>query len=135
MLFAIGLIGASALAAAVVPLSTSYAVGETIGVERSVGSGSRRRRCSSACSPRRSCSAPLIAMTPVNVISVLIGSQVLQGLISPVILVFILVLANRRSLIGAAANSRRYRVAAGIVVTGIGAMSILLLGDTVIGWV
>ncbi len=38
-----------------------------------------------------------IAMTPVNVISLLIGSQVLQGLISPVILVFILVLANRRS--------------------------------------
>ncbi len=35
-LFAIGLLGASALAAAVVPLSTSYAVGEAIGTESSV---------------------------------------------------------------------------------------------------
>ncbi len=35
-LFAIGLLGASALAAAVVPLSTSYAVGEAIGTESSL---------------------------------------------------------------------------------------------------
>ncbi len=35
-LFGIGLLGASALAAAVVPLSTSYAVAEAVGVERSV---------------------------------------------------------------------------------------------------
>jgi NRAMP (natural resistance-associated macrophage protein)-like metal ion transporter len=36
-LFALGLLGASALAAAVVPLSTSYAISEAIGAERSVG--------------------------------------------------------------------------------------------------
>jgi len=35
-LFGLGLLGASALAAAVVPLSTSYALAETVGVERSV---------------------------------------------------------------------------------------------------
>jgi NRAMP (natural resistance-associated macrophage protein)-like metal ion transporter len=36
ILFGIGLLGASALAAAVVPLATSYAVAEALGVERSV---------------------------------------------------------------------------------------------------
>ena len=36
ILFAIGLLGASALAGAVVPLSTSYAIAEALGVERSV---------------------------------------------------------------------------------------------------
>ena len=41
-LFGIGLLGASALAAAVVPLSTSYAVAEAIGVERSVSSSFRQ---------------------------------------------------------------------------------------------
>nr|MDQ6909935.1 divalent metal cation transporter [Actinomycetota bacterium] len=41
VLFALGLLGASALAGAVVPLSTSYAVSEAVGVERSV---SRRFR-------------------------------------------------------------------------------------------
>ena len=54
VLFGIGLLGASALAAAVVPLSTSYAVAEAVGVERSVSKSFRRRRCSSACSPPRS---------------------------------------------------------------------------------
>ena len=41
-LFGIGLLGASALATAVVPLSTSYAVAEAIGVERSVSSSFRQ---------------------------------------------------------------------------------------------
>ena len=41
-LFGLGLLGASALAAAVVPLSTSYAVAEAIGVERSVSSSFRQ---------------------------------------------------------------------------------------------
>jgi Mn2+/Fe2+ NRAMP family transporter len=41
LLFAVGLLGASALAGAVVPLSTSYAISEAVGVERSV---SRRFR-------------------------------------------------------------------------------------------
>ena len=58
-LFGIGLLGASALAAAVVPLSTSYAVAEAVGVERSVSQelppGPAVPR---ACSPPRSSSAP-----------------------------------------------------------------------------
>ncbi len=41
VLFGIGLLGASALAAAVVPLSTSYAVAEAVGVERSVSKSFR----------------------------------------------------------------------------------------------
>src|SRR5437867_13354895 len=46
-LFAIGLLGASALAAAVVPLSTASALAEAVGVERSVS-----RRFSEAPLPR-----------------------------------------------------------------------------------
>ena len=42
VLFGLGLLGASALAAAVVPLSTSYAVAEAVGVERSVSSSFRQ---------------------------------------------------------------------------------------------
>jgi Mn2+/Fe2+ NRAMP family transporter len=134
LLFAVGLIGASALAAAVVPLSASYAIGETAGVERSVS--------------RRFSQAPLflglftaqillgaaVAMTPVNVISLLIGTQVLQGLISPIVLVYILVLTNRRSLLGDAANSPLYKGAATVVVVGVATMSAVLLVQTVAGW-
>jgi Mn2+/Fe2+ NRAMP family transporter len=133
LLFAIGLLGASALAGAVVPLSSSYAISEAVGVERSVS--------------RRFTEAPLflglftfqlvlgavVAMTPVNLIKLLIGTQVLQGIVTPVVLVYILVLANRRDLLGAAANGPIRRAAATLVVFAISAMSLLLLGETLIG--
>lgn len=134
VLFAIGLLGASALAGAVVPLSSSYAISEAVGVERSVS--------------RRFTEAPLflglftlqivlgaaVAMTPVNLISLLIGTQVLQGLITPIVLIYLLVLTNRRSLLGSAANRPAFRIAATIAVVAVSAMSLLLLGSTVLGW-
>ncbi len=135
LLFAIGLLGASALAGAVVPLSSSYAISEAVGVERSVS--------------RRFTEAPLflglfttqlvlgaaVAMTPVNLIKLLIGTQVLQGIVTPVVLIYILVLANRRDVLGAAANGPVLRVVATVVVFAISAMSLLLLGETVIGFI
>jgi Mn2+/Fe2+ NRAMP family transporter len=133
VLFAVGLLGASALAGAVVPLSSSYAISEAVGVERSVS--------------RRFTEAPLflglftfqlvlgaaVAMTPVNLIQLLIGTQVLQGIVTPVVLVYILVLANRRDLLGDAANGPIRRVAATMAVVAISAMSLLLLGETLLG--
>ena len=132
VLFAIGLLGASALAGAVVPLSSSYAISEAVGVERSVS--------------RRFTEAPLflglftfqiilgaaVALTPVNLISLLIGTQVLQGVITPVVLIYILVLTNRRALLGSAANGPAFRIAATIAVAAVSAMSLLLLGSTVL---
>jgi len=132
-LFAIGLLGASALAGAVVPLSSSYAISEAVGVERSVS--------------RRFTEAPLflglftfqlvlgaaVAMTPVNLIQLLIGTQVLQGIVTPVVLVYILILSNRKDVLGAAANGPARRAAATLVVLAISAMSLLLLGQTLLG--
>ncbi len=134
LLFAVGLLGASALAGAVVPLSSSYAISEAVGVERSVS--------------RRFTQAPLflglftfqlvlgaaVAMTPVNLIKLLIGTQVLQGIVTPVVLVYILILANRRDVLGAAANGPVRRVLATLVIAAISAMSLLLLGETLIGF-
>jgi Mn2+/Fe2+ NRAMP family transporter len=53
-LFAFGLLGASALAGAVVPLSSSYAISEAIGVERSVSRRFQEAPLFWACSPLRS---------------------------------------------------------------------------------
>ena len=134
-LFAIGLLGASALAGAVVPLSSSYAISEAIGVERSVS--------------RRFTEAPLflglftfqivlgaaVSLTPVNLIKLLIGTQVLQGVVTPVLLTFILVLTNRKSVLGQAANGRALKVVATAAVVGISAMSTVLLLQTVLSTV
>lgn len=134
LLFALGLIGASALAGAVVPLSASYAVGEAAGVERSVSRSFRDAPLFLGLFTAQIALGAIVALTPVDVIKLLIGTQVLQGLISPVVLVYLLVLTNRRSLLGAAANGPRYRVAATTVVVGVAAMSTVLLVVTVLGW-
>lgn len=133
-LFAIGLLGASALAGAVVPLSSSYAISEAIGVERSVSRRFREAPIFLGLFTFQIALGAGVAMTPVNLISLLIGTQVLQGIVTPVLLVFILVLANRRSVLGDAANGTTFRVVATIAVGAISIMSVLLLGDTVLGW-
>ncbi|WP_435866655.1 divalent metal cation transporter [Streptomyces yokosukanensis] len=134
ILFAVGLIGASALAGAVVPLSASYAVGEAAGVERSVSRSFRDAPLFLGLFTAQIVLGAAVAMTPVNVIQLLIGTQVLQGLISPTVLVYLLVLTNRRSVLGAAANGPRYRIGATIVVVGVAGISTILLVQTVLGW-
>ncbi|GAA4111511.1 NRAMP family divalent metal transporter [Streptomyces sp. NPDC058961] len=134
LLFAFGLIGASALAGAVVPLSASYAIGEAAGVERSVSRRFRDAPLFLGLFTAQIILGAAVALTPVNVIQLLIGTQVLQGLISPVVLVYLLVLTNRRSVLGSAANGPRYRIAAALVVLAVAAMSTILLVQTVLTW-
>jgi Mn2+/Fe2+ NRAMP family transporter len=133
-LFALGLLGASALAAAVVPLSTAYAIAEAVGVERSVS--------------RRFSEAPLflglftaqvaigaaVALAPGNLVQLLINMQVLNGLITPIILTFILVLANRRSVLGDAVNGPRFRLVAATCVAAVAVMAILVVMNTLGSW-
>jgi Mn2+/Fe2+ NRAMP family transporter len=134
LLFALGLLGASALAAAVVPLSTSYALAEAIGVERSVS--------------RRFSEAPLflglftaqvvigviVTLTPINLISLLIGTQVIQGLVTPITLAFIVTLANRKSVLGMYANGPILKVVSGVVTVVVSLMALGLVAITVASW-
>jgi len=134
ILFGLGLLGASALAGAIVPLSTSYALAEAVGVERSVS-----RRFSEAplflgLFTAQVLIGAIVALTPVNLVALLIGTQVLQGVLTPITLTFILVLANRRSLLGDQANGRLLRVVAAVVVVLVGTMATALVAFTVLGW-
>ncbi len=133
-LFAIGLLGASALAGAVVPLSSSYAISEAVGVERSVSRTFSQAPLFLGLFTFQIVLGAAVALTPVNLISLLIGTQVLQGIVTPVVLIYILILCNRRELLGPAVNRAGFRVAATITVAAISAMSLLLLGSTVLSW-
>lgn len=134
MLFAIGLLGASALAGAVVPLSSSYAISEAIGVERSVSRRFREAPLFLGIFTVQIAVGATIALTPVNLIGLLIGTQVVQGLITPIVLTFILALANKKELLGSAANGPVFRIFATLLVSGISLMSVLLLLNTVLGF-
>jgi Mn2+/Fe2+ NRAMP family transporter len=131
-MFALGLIGASALAGAVVPLSSAYAISEAVGVERSVSRRFTEARLFLGLFTVQVVIGAALALTRINLITLLIGTQVLQGIVTPVILAYILILANSRSLLGKAANGPVFRVVAGLVVVGVSAMSLLLLGTTIL---
>ncbi|MDA8080980.1 MAG: divalent metal cation transporter [Actinomycetota bacterium] len=134
ILFAIGLLGASALAGAVVPLSTSYAVAEALGVERSVSRKFRQAPLFLGLFSAQVLLGAAVSLVPVNLITLLIFTQVLQGLLTPIILTFIVVLSNRRSVLGDAVNGRIFRKVAAISVIAIAGLSAVLMVQTVIGW-
>jgi Mn2+/Fe2+ NRAMP family transporter len=134
LLFAFGLLGASALAGAVVPLSSSYAISEAIGVERSVSRRFREAPLFLGLFTLQVILGAAIALTPVNLIKLLIGTQVLQGIVAPIVLTYILILANRRSVLGPAANGPLFRAAATIAVTAVAGMSLLLVGQTLLSF-
>ncbi len=133
-LFAVGLIGASLLAAAVLPLSTAFVVCEGFGAERSVES--------------RFSDAPLffglflgvltvtaaIMMIPnVPIAGVAIGTQTLDGILLPVLLVFILLLANDRRLLGSHRNGPAYNIIAGLTVAVLVGLTLILLVSSIPG--
>ncbi len=134
LLFALGLLGASALAGAVVPLSTAYAISEAVGVERSVSRRFTEARLFLGLFTGQVIIGAAAALTRINLITLLIGTQVLQGIVTPVILVYILILTNRRSVLGKAANGPVFRAVAGVCVIAVSGMSLLLLGSTVLGF-
>jgi NRAMP (natural resistance-associated macrophage protein)-like metal ion transporter len=134
ILFGLGLLGASALAGAVVPLSTSYALAEAIGVERSVSRSFREAPLFLGLFTVQVVIGVVVTLLPVNLIALLIGTQVVQGIVTPITLTFIVLLANRRSVLGQHANGPVLRVVAAIVTVVVGGMAILLVVLTVLGW-
>ena len=133
-LFGIGLLGASALAAAVVPLATSYAVAEAIGVERSVSRTFREAPLFMGLFTVLVMIGAAVALLPGNLIDLLLNMQVLNGFITPIVLTFILVLANRRNVLGAAVNGPRFRAVATVCVVVIAVLASVVFVQTVGGW-
>ena len=62
----------------------------------------------------------------------LVEAQVLNGLITPILLTYVLVLANRRSVLGDAANGRAFKIVATISVAAVAVLSLTVLVQTVL---
>ena len=133
-LFGLGLLGASALAAAVVPLSTSYAVAEAIGVERSVSSSFRQAPVFLGIFTFQILVGAAVVLVPGNLITLILNTQVLEGVITPMTLILILILANRRSLLGSAANGTFARTVGGLAIISVAAVAAVYVVFTVLGW-
>jgi Mn2+/Fe2+ NRAMP family transporter len=110
-LFAIGLLGALLLAGAVLPLATSYAICEAFGLPKGVNLDFRRARVFFNLFTVLIVIGAVVALIPnVPLIQLLLWIQVLNGVLLPIILVFILLLVNDRRLVGDLKNTRLYNV-------------------------
>ena len=101
MLFGIGLLGASLLAAAILPIATSYVVSESLGYEKGVGRRREEAPVFVNIITGMILFSAFVAMIPgVPVFSLLVGVQVVNGLLLPINLFFIWRLARSRSVRG-----------------------------------
>ena len=134
ILFGIGLVGASLLAGSVVPLSTSYAVSEAFGFERGVDRGIGDAPIFFGIFTFLIVVGALAVLVPgVPLVSMILLSQDVNGLILPAILIYMLILVNDRRLMGRFVNSRAANAIAGITVAGLIILTVLLLTSSLPG--
>ena len=134
LLFAIGLFGASVLAATIMPLSTAYVICEAFGWESGVGKRFGDARAFFGIYTFVLVLGALIVLIPgIDLLPVILASQNVQGLLLPIVLVFMVVLVNDRRLMGRHANGRRLNVVAWACVGIVVALDLVLLGTAVLG--
>ena len=131
-LFGVGLFGASMLAAAVLPLSTAYSISEALGFEKGVSRSFREAPIFLGIFTFLIVVGGIVAMIPgLPLFDVLLVTQVINGLLLPVLLVSILRLASDRELMGAHANGRVYNLVAWLTVAVVSSLSLLLAARTI----
>ncbi|MDI6880964.1 MAG: Nramp family divalent metal transporter [Desulfitobacteriaceae bacterium] len=125
LLFGFGLLGASMLAAFVLPLSTSYAVCEAFGFEHGVSKSYKEAPVFFGLyTAIIGISAGLVLWPGLSLYRVMLTTQVINGILLPPILVFMMLIASKKKLMGEYANSRTYN---GVAWTFTGILIVLTL--------
>ncbi|HRF12690.1 MAG: Divalent metal cation transporter MntH [Candidatus Accumulibacter phosphatis] len=134
-LFAIGLLGACLLAGGVLPLSTTYVMSEALGFERGVSrSWSEAPVFIGMFTVLLVLGAALALIPNLPVIPVLLGVQVVNGLLLPIELFAILQLINNPELMGSYVNGKAYNLLAWTIAIVVSLLSLSLIVLTVLDW-
>lgn len=132
-LFGLGLFGASMLAAGVLPLATAYSISEALGFEKGVSRSFREAPIFLGTFTFLVAVGALIAVIPnLPLIRVLLVTQVINGLLLPVVLFAVLRLVNNRELMGAHVNGTLHNIAAWLTAIIVTALSLAFIIITVI---
>lgn len=113
LLFALGLVNAALLSAAILPLATAYNICEGLGAESGVN-----KRFSEApvfywlYTFLIVCGASVVLIPRLPLLKFILFAQVANGALLPFLLVFMLILVNRKDLMGEYTNSRLANVIA-----------------------
>jgi Mn2+/Fe2+ NRAMP family transporter len=129
LLFAAGLFNASLFAACIQPLSTAYTVCEGLGFESGVN-----RRMSEApifyalFTLLIAVGAGTVLLPNFPLVKMILFSQVLNGVLLPFVLIYMILLINRKGLMGEWTNSRTYNLVAWVSVVIMIGLTLALVG-------
>jgi NRAMP (natural resistance-associated macrophage protein)-like metal ion transporter len=135
MLFSAGLFNASIFAACILPLSTAYTVCEGMGFESGVN---RRLREAPAFYFLYTLlivagAGAVLLLPKQSLVQMILWSQVLNGMLLPLVLIFMIVLVNKPELMGEWANPRWFNFVSWVAVVVIIGMTVAYVAMTVKG--
>jgi Mn2+/Fe2+ NRAMP family transporter len=134
LLFAAGLFNASLFAASILPLSTAYTVCEGLGLESGVDRSFKEAPFFYWLYTLLIVFGAGVVLVPnFPLVSIVILSQVLNGVLLPVIMIFMLKLINKHELMGEHTNSRWFNVVAWATAAIVIGLSLVLLYNQVHG--
>jgi Mn2+/Fe2+ NRAMP family transporter len=131
ILFSLGLFNASLFAASILPLSTAYTVCEGLGLESGVG-----KKFSEAptfywlYTILIAAGAIVILLPGLPLVKITVFSQVVNGAVLPFVLIFMLLLVNKKELMGEFVNTTLFNVIAwATTVIMVGLTALLVWGQ------
>jgi len=133
-LFALGLLNAGLFSVAIIPLSTAYAVCEAFGWEAGLDRSPREAPVFVGLFTVMIVASALVILFPgVPLIPVMLFSQVLNGVLLPLVLVFLILLTGDREIMGRYRNSSFFSLLAWVLVVALAALSLLLAVTALVG--
>jgi Mn2+/Fe2+ NRAMP family transporter len=134
VLFAAGLFNASLFAATILPISTAYTVCEALGFESGVNQRFREAPIFYwLFTGLIVIGAGVVLFPQLPRVKVILLSQVINGVLLPVVLIFMILLINKQGLMKEWVNSRFYNVVSWIGVAVMIGLSLALVGLTIKG--
>jgi Mn2+/Fe2+ NRAMP family transporter len=135
-LFGIGLLGASLLAAGILPLSTTYMLSESLGFERGVSRSWQEAPVFMGVFTVLIAFGAVVALIPgLPLISVLVGVYVINGLLLPIELLAIVSLINNKEIMGKYINGRFHNLLVWAIVAAVSLLSLVYIGWQLFEWV
>ena len=115
------------------PLATAYAVCETFGFERGVNFSFREAPIFQGLFTGMLALGALVALIPgLPLIQLIIVAQVINGILLPILLVFILRLINDRRIMGQYTNTLRKNIIAWATVVTLIGLTVLMLASVIL---
>ena len=135
VLFAAGLVAASFLAACVLPGVTSSAICEAFGWERGADrSWGEAPVYRGIITVIIATSALLVIMPGVDLFQIMMSAQVINGVLLPILLVFLVFIASDRHIMGQYRNSRLWNILTWATIALITVLTVVMFGLQVMGY-